>query len=164
MRCLKFILAACFLYCAGTVHSQILVEEDIDILMNGLEEFGNAMETMSSDEDFGPEYLEVWQSCFPELSSDYYFIQTDPDINKKELKNNLERFLAINSRPELQEAYQKMGWISNGHLKFHAILLGTYYLVALKTINDIKEEYPEDQYPEETARLNRWIDIFSVYK
>jgi hypothetical protein len=154
------------LYCAGTVYSQILAEEDIDILANGLGEFENAMAVANSDEGFWPEYYEIWQSCFPELPSDYsdHYAWTEPDINKKELKNNLERLLAINVPPELQEAYQKMGWGKNGYLKFHTIFLGTWYLVAFKTIGGIKEEYPEDQYPEENARLNRWMDIFSVYK
>jgi hypothetical protein len=163
MKRLKFILAAFFLCCANTAYSQILVEEDVDILLNGYEKVYTVMSNADMNEGVWAEYAETIRPCFMDLPSGD-FAWTKPDKNKKELENSWGKLLAVKVPPELEKAYQEMGWARNGHRKYYTLFFGTFYLAAIEMINSIREEYPEDQYPDNAAALNLWEDVFSVYK
>jgi hypothetical protein len=103
------------------------------------------------------------ESCLPLLPSDD-FAYSEPGINRKKLEHNLKQLFVVNIPPELHEIYQEIGWIRNGHLKFHTIICGIWYFITFEIINKIKEDYPEDRYPVRNARLKYWEDLYSIYK
>jgi hypothetical protein len=111
-----------------------LVEEDIDILINGFGKIDNVMSNADFNENLWVEYLETMESCLPLLPSDD-FAYSEPGINRKELEHNLEQLFVVNIPPELHKIYQEIGWIRNGHLKFHTIICGIWYFITFEKIN-----------------------------
>jgi hypothetical protein len=162
---MKNVFFTIVLFCiSGTIHSQYLVKNDVDIFINQYDTISEMMNWhhLNNDEN-------IWQKYKSTVESLYNTIDYENLLRVDALYKNYEqRYLELLScqiPKELDDVFKSIGWRTNGHQKFWTIHYGCTMLGIQWEINNllkmlkeiINEEYYDEHDIEEAENTIREI-------